>query len=48
MRNLRKAEEQQRLALYGALMPTDEYSDDGDDDDEYHTRAKRKRATRAS
>jgi hypothetical protein len=47
MRNLRKAEEQQRVTLYGPLIPTDEYSDD-DDDDEYHARSKRKKTARAS
>lgn len=44
MRNLRKAEQQQRAMLYGPSIPTDEYSDD--DDDEY--RARTKRTTRAS
>lgn len=47
MRNLRKAEEQQRVTLYGPLISTDEFSDD-DDDDEYHARSTRRKATRAS
>jgi hypothetical protein len=47
MRNLRKAEEQQRVSLFGPSMPTDEYNDD-DDDDEYHARSKKRRTMRAS
>ncbi|GLB38316.1 hypothetical protein LshimejAT787_0501810 [Lyophyllum shimeji] len=49
LRNLRRAEDQKRIALYGPEMLFDEYSDDDDDDDyRQRTKPKRRKTTQSS
>ncbi|KAF8073689.1 hypothetical protein FPV67DRAFT_1576507 [Lyophyllum atratum] len=49
LRNLQRAEDQKRMALYGPDVLQDEYSDDDDDDDyRQKTRTKRRKSTKSS